>query len=196
MDIYKVINDLCQSESFVQEDMEVTTEIDRVMESYNQLPTMHENLAMPAEQVPVYEFSQPPVSYGDPCTCKYGVGADIFSIFMERNGFKDISEAMTAIADVNGVDASSIAVVFESAEDMLQEINEAKREKNPRAKHAKLKKLRRLGYLVDDMKTGKVKAVKEPGVKQIADNSENKFNASLTEPIGNGHDPYNRDFRF
>ena len=179
MSINKTIALLSKAEPFIQEDTNLQLTAKAVLEAYTDLPKVP-TMEFPAEAVPIAKFDE-----AAEAPTPYGIKADIFGLFMEQNNLTDIVEARNLIGAANKIEPEHISLVFESASKVVDMIEEARRESHIAKRDARFKVVSRLGYLVDNLKKGKVSVVREPDpVKQIDFSDSNIVNINTTTPIG------------
>jgi len=159
MSLMETIKRFGNTETFVTESMEVELGLEDAINEYSGLAVTPTRVAFPASQVPVAEFADPSLP------CKYGVSADIFSIFMERNGLKDIQEAMSTIAMSNGISSKDIMLVMDSDDVIRRTIDEAKVDPNTITRKEKLTNIAKVGKLIQHSRETGVFVAKEPNVE-------------------------------
>lgn len=188
--INKIINQLSRAEGFIQEDVDMQLTVKNVLESYAALPVIQHRMAFPPTEVPIATFEE------GTAPTQYGVAADVFGLFMERNSLRDIKESLDIIATQNGLDSKNISLVFESGNSITDMIEEAKKETHIGRRNAKLQSVSRMGYLIDNLKTGNVSVCKEPNpVSQVDFNDTNIITIDTTKPFGDGFDDPKRNPR-
>ena len=182
----KIISQLSRSESFINEDVNMELSVNKTIDIFDSIPTVKAKMGFPASQFPVAMFEN-----ADPF--KYGVSAEILGIFMDRNNINSIEEALDVIGGANDISGKEIGIVFESKDVLTQMIDEAKAEKEIAKREAKIKSVERVGYLIQNMKNGKIEVAKEPSVVQIDYNDKNLESIDTTKPFGDGEIDTNKD---
>lgn len=161
MNVNRFIAYISEAEELVQEDANLELAIEQVIDEYATLPTTHSKLFFPADQVPiiVYEDRQE-------ADCSYGVGIDIFGLFMEKNGITDIKEAYSIICKKNNIEEGQLALIFDSDDALKKAVQECRCCGDCKEKHKKLANLSKTGGLLKVLKND-IPIAKEPAVQDI-----------------------------
>ena len=189
MRMTKMIASMAKSEPFITEDAELSMVVDTVSEIYSGLPETPTRMGMPAEQVPI-------ASYGESFEYKYGIGVDVFGMFMEHNNIKDIGTAMDVICRANGIQREDTCIVFESDSMLRALINESRGETNAGKRAKKLKFLEKVGHIVQTAKEGNINVAKEPDVWEMQEKDDsNIINIDAPSRMSSGfEDPKTTNF--
>lgn len=161
MNVNRFIAYISEAEQLVQEDVGLDLAIEQVVDEYAKIPTTHSKLFFPADQVPiiVYEDSQE-------ADCSYGVGIDIFGLFMEKNNITDIKEAYSIICKKNNLQEGQLALIFDSDDALKAAIQECRCCGDCKEKNKKLANLSKTGGLLKAIKND-IPIAKEPSVLDI-----------------------------
>lgn len=169
MNVNRLIAYMSEAEQSVQEDVGLDLAIEQVIDEYSKLPTTHTKLFFPADQVPIIVYEDRQES-----DCSYGVGIDIFGLFMEKNGLTDIKEAYSIICKKNGIQEGQLALIFDSDDALRKAVQECRCCPSNKEKVQKLTNLSKTGGLLKSLKN-EIPIAKEPGATEIQWNDNNKI---------------------
>ena len=187
MSLMDVINNFAKTETFVTEDVNMNISISDLVSEMGSLPTTPGRLAFPASEVPVASFDE------SEAFCKYGVGADVLSLYMEKNGIRDIKEALQNIASANKIALEEIMMVLPSEQDVMNYIQEAKKDTNPTSKKDKMNALSQINAVIKVGKDEDVNMAKEPPANPVTQIQWNDNESIVNiDTDGSGHYPDER----
>ena len=182
-----VINNFAKTETFMTEDANVNLSVKDLVDEMSSLPTTPGRLAFPASEVPVASFDE------SESFCKYGVGADVLSLYMEKNGIRDIKEALQNIASANKIALEEIMMVLPSEQDVMNYIQEAKKDTNPASKKDKMNALSQINAVIKVGKGEDVNMAKEPPANPVTQIQWNDGESIINiDTDGSGHYPDER----
>ena len=169
MNVNRFIAYMSEVEQSVQEDAGLDLAIEQVIDEYSKLPTTHTKLFFPADQVPIIVYEENQES-----DCAFGVGIDIFGLFMEKNGITDIKEAYSIICKANNINEGQLALIFDSDDSLRKAVQECRCCCSNKEKGKKLSNLSKTGGLLKSLKN-EIPIAKEPGATEIQWNENPKI---------------------
>jgi hypothetical protein len=182
-----VINNFSKTETFMTEDTNMSLAMGDLVDEMSSLDTIPSRLSFPASEVPVASFDE------GTTVSKYGVGADVLSLYMERNGISDIKEAMSNIASANNISVEEMMMVLPSDAEVIAYMNEAKQDPNPTSKKEKMDALAQITRVIKVGKDGEVNMAKEPPPNPVTQIQWNDNESIINiDTDGSGHYPDER----
>ena len=159
MKLNRLLNYISANDVAINESTDLELKIEEVIDIYNQIPVVETKLYFPADQVPICDLSS-----GD--KLQYGVSADIFGLFMEKNEVTDVQDAISIIEQANQLERGSLVLVFEGDEVLAKAIDECRCCGDSKERVNRLKQITKTGGLLKQLKNY-VPIAKEPSVTQV-----------------------------